>query len=66
MTFAELVLERGRTTKRPNLVAELEGEGIWNDLGALKRWLMDDLTRERNAFAKSVMTELEGEYDGKK
>jgi hypothetical protein len=26
----------------------------WNDLGALKRFLLDDLLRERNAFAESV------------
>jgi len=31
----------------------------WNDLGALKRVLLDDLIRERNAFAETVMKDVE-------
>ena len=32
--------------------------GAWDRIGALKRQLLDDITTERNAFAKSVMEDV--------
>ncbi len=34
---------------------------IWGDLGALKRWLEDDLLRERNTFARRMMKDIEAQ-----
>jgi hypothetical protein len=51
--------ERAKATRQANLVANAKLTGAWNDLGALKRLLLDDLLRERNAFAESVMKDVE-------
>jgi hypothetical protein len=32
---------------------------VWRDAGALKRILIDDIIRERNAFAETVMKDVE-------
>jgi hypothetical protein len=32
-----------------------QARGIWSDQGALKRLIIDDITRERNAYAEAVM-----------
>jgi hypothetical protein len=32
-----------------------QARGIWSDIGALKRLIIDDITRERNAYAEAVM-----------
>ena len=40
-----LVQERARATRRPGLMDELRGMGAWDDIGALKAWLRDDLVQ---------------------
>jgi hypothetical protein len=55
--------ERAKATRQPNLVGNAKLTGSWNDLGALKRFLLDDLLRERNAFAASVMRDVEQRSD---
>ena len=40
---------------------ELHGKGTWDDMGALKTWLRDDLITERNALAKRVVKDLEAQ-----
>ena len=47
-----------RPVAAPRLYIDLKKAGIWDDLGKLKRWLADDLTRERNTYAREVMTEI--------
>ena len=42
-----------------SLVARLQWTGAWNDVGALKRALLDSLTTERNQFAKGVMADID-------
>jgi len=32
--------------------------GTWNDIGALKAWLRDDLLVERNRYARSVVKDM--------
>jgi len=51
--------ERAKATRQSDLVANAKLTGAWNDLGALKRFLLDDLLRERNAFAELVMQDVE-------
>jgi hypothetical protein len=55
--------ERAKATRESNLVSNAKLTGAWNDLGALKRFLLDDLLRERNAFADSVMKDVEQRRD---
>ena len=38
---------------------ELHGKGIWQDIGALKAWLRDDLVGERNRYARAVVKDME-------
>ena len=57
----EIATQRARFTKRPKLVQDLQRRRIWGDLGALKRWLEDDLLRERNEFARRMMKDIEAE-----
>ena len=45
-------------SRTAGLVSGLRRDGIWSDLPKLKRWLADDLTRERNAYARHVMTDI--------
>tara|TARA_R110002124_G_scaffold45163_1_gene136981 strand:- start:33092 stop:37312 length:4221 start_codon:yes stop_codon:yes gene_type:complete len=60
-----LIQERARITKKPAMLNELRSSPAWDDIGALKRRLQDDLTAERNAFAKKVMKEVEGVSRGR-
>jgi hypothetical protein len=53
-----IVRVRARVNKDLGLVARLNTKGTWTDLGALKRWLKDDLTRERNRYARDVMQDI--------
>ncbi len=55
----EIAWERGGMTNRPRLGNALARRPMWNDIGALKRWLLDDMAKERNTFAKSVMRDVE-------
>ena len=47
-----------RTTRRPGLMLELHGKGMWEDIGALKAWLRDDLVGERNRYARAVVKDV--------
>ena len=49
--------------RRPKLETQLRRRGVWNDMGALKGWLRDDLTRELNEYAKETMQEIEAERE---
>ncbi len=42
------------------LINRAKREGAWDDAGALKMLLNDDLLRERNSYARKVMREIEG------
>ncbi len=35
------------------------GKGAWDDIGALKAWLRDDLVGERNRYAREVVKDVE-------
>ena len=50
---------------RRGLISKLRRDGTWNDLPALKRWLKDDLTAERNKFARKVMQEIREQERGR-
>lgn len=54
----ELAVLQARATKNPGLIGKARRKRAWDDIGELKRLLMDDLLRERNRFAKEVMTEV--------
>jgi hypothetical protein len=41
------------------LLRDAKSVGTWEDPGALKRVLEDDLIRERNRFAREVMADIE-------
>jgi hypothetical protein len=59
--------ERARATRNPSLTGRARFDGVWDDLGALKRFLIDDIIRERNAYAETVMADVEarrGELQG--
>lgn len=56
----EFVVLQARETKNPGLIRKAKAKGTWGDIGELKRVLMDDFLRERNKFAKKVMTEVRG------
>ena len=51
----EAVLRDGRK----GLVGKLRRLGAWDDIGALKMRLRDELLRERNAHAKRVVKSIE-------
>ncbi len=53
-----LVQERARTIRRSGLMGELRGKGAWDDIGALKAWLRDDLVGERNSYAREVVKDV--------
>ena len=55
----ELVDERVKAMKSRALVNRAKRKGAWNDIGALKMMLQDDLLRERNSFAREVMADIE-------
>ena len=59
----KLVEQRARATRRPGLMLELHGKGAWNDIGALKAWLRDDLVGERNRYARSVVKDMAGKRE---
>lgn len=48
-----------RLLSRQGIVTGLKRSGVWDDIGSLKSALLDDLLRERNAFARKVMAEIE-------
>ena len=50
-----------RKLGRRGIVTDLKRRGVWNDIGALKSALIDDLLRERNAYAHEVMTDIENQ-----
>ena len=50
-------------TRRPGLMGELRGKGAWEDIGALKAWLQDDLVGERNRYAREVVKDVEAKAD---
>jgi len=41
------------------LVKSLKNEGMWNDMGALKRFILNDLTMIRNEQVKNLMDIIE-------
>ena len=41
------------------LINRAKRKGAWDDSGALKMLLQDDLLRERNAYAREVMADIE-------
>ena len=56
----KLLVLQARATKNPGLIGGARRKGAWDDMGELKRLLMDNLLRERNQYAKEVMTEVKG------
>jgi hypothetical protein len=54
----EMVRYRARATRR-SLVPQLRRQGLWDDLGALKGWLRDEVTHDQNRYARGVMAEIE-------
>ncbi len=53
-----LIQDRARATRRPGLMGELRGKGAWEDIGALKAWLRDNLVGERNRYAREVVKDV--------
>ena len=51
--------ERAQAMRNPGLEGVLARKGIWDDMGALKTWLRDDLASERNRYAREVMKDVE-------
>jgi hypothetical protein len=62
----QMAMARAKRTKNISLVGRAKASGVWRDLGALKRVLIDDVIRERNAFAESVMKDVEQRREGLK
>lgn len=56
----QMALDRAEITNRRDLPGQLQMQGKWDDLGALKAWLRDDLIVERNRVAKEVMQDIKG------
>ena len=50
--------ERARVTRDVGLVNRIQRAGAWDDIGALKRFLMDELVTERNQLARDVVTDI--------
>ena len=50
--------------KNRALINRAKKEGAWDDIGALKTLLRDDLLRERNAYAREVMADIESQKVG--
>lgn len=50
----KFAIERARSTGDRSLIANAQMRRQWDDLGALKRVLLDDLTRERNTLAETI------------
>ena len=55
----KLAIERARVTRDQGFVARLQDSSAWNDVGALKRALLDSLTTERNTYAKGIMADVD-------
>ena len=51
--------ERRRVEKSRVLITSAKRDGAWDDIGTLKMLLLDDLLRERNAYARDVMADVE-------
>ena len=54
----QLVEERARFTRNMPLLAKARRHKTWKDMGQLKRLVVDELIRERNAFAQEVMKDV--------
>jgi hypothetical protein len=57
----QLALDRAELTGNRTLVGNAQMRRQWDDMGALKRILLDDITRERNAFAKDVSQDVKAQ-----
>ena len=51
-------LAEERATATRDVALRSKARKVWNDMGGLKRFLMDELIRERNTFAKRVMQDV--------
>jgi hypothetical protein len=54
-----LAQDRAKLLRDPAMVSALQRAGTWNDVGALKRVLLDSLTTERNDLARTTMQDIE-------
>jgi hypothetical protein len=54
----QLADQRARLLRRPDLVAKAQAAGNWSDIGALKRYLLDDMIAERNGFAEAIVNDV--------
>ena len=55
----ELAIQIGDATKKKNFVNSLKKQNIWEDLGALKKYLKDDLYMARNKIAENFVKLIE-------
>ena len=55
----ELAILIGSATKKKNFVNSLKKQNIWEDLGALKKYLKDDLYMARNKIAENFVKQIE-------
>ncbi len=56
---ARTLKEAQQLVDDPKFRARLQREGAWDDIGKLKRRLVDDFTERRNTLAKDIMSEVE-------
>jgi hypothetical protein len=63
-TVRDLATERARVTRQPGLVGKAQLSRAWDDIGALKRFLLDDILAERNAYAGAVMKDVTARRQG--
>ena len=54
----DMAEERAGVPGHEAFVERAKTKGAWNRLGKLKRLLIDDLTAERNRYAKDVMGDV--------
>ena len=59
MQAPDLAATRRLVGSDPNTVDRLQRSGAWNDVGALKRALIDNVTARRNDFAKRTMQSMD-------
>ena len=43
----------------PGITIVQSRQPLWGGIGASKNWLLDDLTKERNRYAKQVVRDIE-------
>jgi hypothetical protein len=65
-TVRDMATERARVTRNPALVGKARMAGSWDDIGPLKRFLLDDILAERNAYAEAVMKDVTAQRQGSK